>query len=72
MGNGTDKRHQDKSGRKNGHVIIFERDFDTNTTVSEKLRNQSLSLENGFAFLAMSSILEELWSTLSMAWRSKG
>ena len=27
MGNGTDKRHQDKSGRKNGHVIIFERDF---------------------------------------------
>ena len=37
MENGTDKRHQDKSGRKNGHVIIFERDFYTNTTLRRKL-----------------------------------
>ena len=37
MGNGTDKRHQDKSGRKNGHLIIFECDFDMNTTLRRKL-----------------------------------
>ena len=45
----------------------FERDFDTNTILLTKLRNQCLSLENSFAFLDMSSILEELWNTLNLA-----
>lgn len=63
---GQTKNH-DKPGQENGHVMIFESDFDTNTILLTKLRNQCLSLENSFAFLDMSSILEELWNTLTLA-----
>ena len=66
------KINQDEKMVTWSYLSVISYEYNFKTKIVEKLRNQPLSLENGFAFLDMSSILEELWSTLSMVWRSKG